>query len=106
MSTEFESNPVLIDQSWIESTAGSNSILIVKIRTALDHAVDFSKHVNAFTTGRACMPIGDIKGGKADIQLRCEPVHSQCSVTPHPLWCSYTAWYRLWYSHICAEKGR
>jgi len=32
-----------------------------KIRTALDHAVDFNERVNAFTTGRACTLSSDIK---------------------------------------------
>jgi len=34
----LNSNPISIDAIRIESTAGSNSILIVKIRTAVDHA--------------------------------------------------------------------
>jgi len=38
-ATEFESNPILIDQIRIESTAGSNAILIVKICAALDQTV-------------------------------------------------------------------
>jgi len=50
-STEFGSNPILVDQILIKSAAGSNPILIVQIRTALDHAVDFNKRVTAFTTG-------------------------------------------------------
>jgi len=58
--------------------AGLNSILIIKICTAPDRAVDFNEHVNAFTTGRACTPSSDIKGGKADIQLRCKPAYNQC----------------------------
>jgi len=33
--------------------AGSNLILIVQNRTALDRVVDFNESVNAFTTGRA-----------------------------------------------------
>jgi len=76
-STEFGSNPILIDRIRIESAAGSNPILIIQIRTALDRAVDFNERVTAFTTGRAYAPSSDIKGGNADIQLRCEPVHNQ-----------------------------
>jgi len=38
--------------------------------------VDFNERANAFTTGTACMPSSDIKGGKADIQLRYEPAHN------------------------------
>jgi len=85
LRSEFGWNPILIDRIQIESAAGSNSILIVQIRTALDRAVDFNKHVTAFTTGRACIPSSDIKGGKADIQLRCRPAHNQCSIALHPL---------------------
>jgi len=55
-STEFGSNPILIDRIRIESAAGSNPILIVQIRTALDRAVDFNECVTAFTTSRACTP--------------------------------------------------
>jgi len=33
-----------------------------KIRTALDCAVDFNEHVNAFITGRACTLSSDVKG--------------------------------------------
>jgi len=44
-STEFGSNPILIDQIRIESAAGSNPI-----RTAVDRAVDFNERVTAFTT--------------------------------------------------------
>jgi len=62
-SAEFGSNPIFIDQIRIESVAGSNPILIVQIRTALDRAVDSDKRVTAFTTGRACMPSSNIKGG-------------------------------------------
>jgi len=40
-----------------------NQILIVQIRTALDRTVDFNERVTAFTTGRACTPSSDIKGG-------------------------------------------
>jgi len=83
----MESNPTLINRIQIESTAASNLILLVKIRrTALDRAVDFNERVNAFTTGTACTPSSDMKGGKADIQLKCEPVHNQCSITLHPLY--------------------
>jgi len=71
-STEFGSNPILIDRIRIESAAGSNPI-----HTALDRAVDFNERVTAFTTGRACAPISDINGGNADIQLRCGPVYNQ-----------------------------
>jgi len=53
---------------------------IVKIITALDCTVDFKERVNAFTTTRACTPSSDIKGGKADVQLGCEPAHNQCSI--------------------------
>ena len=70
-STAFGSNPILIDRIRIESAAGSNLI-----RRALDRAVDFNECVTAFTTGRACTPISDIKGGNADIQLRCGPAHN------------------------------
>jgi len=71
LSTEFKSNPILIDRIRIESAAGSNPIVIVQIRTALDRAVYFNKRITAFTTGTARMPSSDIKGGKAKIQLRC-----------------------------------
>ena len=64
---------------------------IVKILTALDRAFDFDERINAFTTVRACTASSDIKGGKADIQLRCEPAHNQCSFIPHRLYYSYTA---------------
>ena len=73
-STEFGSNPILIDQIRIESAAGSNPI-----RTAVDRAVDFNERVTAFTTGRACAPISDIKGGNADIQLRCGSEMRACA---------------------------
>jgi len=63
LSTEFGSNPIFIDRIRIESAAGSNPILIVQIRTALDHEVDFNERVTAFTTGRVCTPSSDIKGG-------------------------------------------
>jgi len=79
-NTEFGWNPILIDRIPIESAAGSNPISIVQIRTALDRAVDFNKRVTAFTTSRACIPSSDIKGGKADIQLRCGPAHNQCQL--------------------------
>jgi len=62
-STEFGSNPILIDRIWIESAAGSNLILVVQIHTALDHTVDFNERVTVFTTGRACTPSSDIKDG-------------------------------------------
>ena len=75
-STEFGSNPILIDRIRIESVAGSNPILVVQIRTALDRAVDFNERVTAFTTGTACAAISDINGGNADIQLRCGPAHN------------------------------
>jgi len=52
-STEFGSDPILIDRIRIESAAGSNPILIVQIRAAVDRAVDFNERVTAFTTGRA-----------------------------------------------------
>ena len=42
-STQFGSNPILIDWIRIESTAGSNPILIVQICTALDRTVDFNE---------------------------------------------------------------
>jgi len=84
-STEFGSNPILIDMIRIESAAGSNPILIVQIRTALDRAVDFNERVTAFTTGRLFMPSSDIKNGNADMQLRCGPAHNQCSIKLHPL---------------------
>ena len=44
-STEFGSDPILIDRIRIESAAGSNPILI---RTAVDRAVDFNERVTAF----------------------------------------------------------
>ena len=59
-STEFGSDPILIDRIRIESAAGSNPILIVQIRTAVDRAADFNERVTAFTTGRAR---SDVKGG-------------------------------------------
>jgi len=67
---------------------GSNPILIIHSRTALDRAVDFNKlnkRITAFTTSRVCTPSSDIKGSNADIQPRCEPAHNQCSITLHPL---------------------
>jgi len=70
-STEFGSNPILIDRIRIESATGSNPI-----RRALDRAVDFNERVTAFTTGRACAEISDIKGGNADIQLTCAPAYN------------------------------
>ena len=82
-STEFGSDPILTDRIRIESAAGSNPILIVQIRTAVDRAVDFNERVTAFTTSRACAPISDIKGDNADIQLRCAHAHNQCSITLH-----------------------
>ena len=82
-STEFGSNPILIDRIRIELAAGLKPILIVEICTALDSEVDFNKHVTAFTTGRACTPRSDMKGGNADIQLRCGPAHNRCSITLH-----------------------
>jgi len=72
-STEFGSNPILIDRIRIESAAGSN-----QIRTALDHAVDYNERVTAFTTGRVCMLRSDIKGGNADMQMRRGPAHNRC----------------------------
>ena len=75
-STEFGSNPILVDRIRIESAAGSKPILIVQIRTAVDRAVDFIERVTAFTTGRACAPISDINGGNADMQLRCVPAYN------------------------------
>jgi len=54
---------------------GSNPILIAQIRTALDRAADSSERVTAFTAGRACTLRNDIKGGNADMQLRCGPAH-------------------------------
>jgi len=82
-STEFGSDPIFIDRNRIESAAGSNPILIVQIRTAVERAVDFNERVTAFTTGRSFAPISDIKGSIADIQLRCAPAHNQCSITLH-----------------------
>jgi len=61
-STEFGSDPILVDRIRIESAAGSNPILVVQIRTAVDRAVDFNERVTAFTTGGACARISDIKG--------------------------------------------
>jgi len=86
LSTEFGSNPILLDQIRIESAAGSNPVLIVQIRKALYHAVDFNEYVTAFATGKACMLCSDIKGGQAVIQLRCRPAHNQCSLTLNPLY--------------------
>jgi len=62
-STEFGSNRILIDRIQIESAAGSNPILIVEIRTALDRMVNFNERITTFTIGRACTPSSDIKGG-------------------------------------------
>ena len=62
---------------------------IIMILTALDRALNFNFSVDAFTTDRACTPSSDIKGGKADIQLRCESMHNQHSITPHPLYYNY-----------------
>jgi len=42
---------------------GSNPILIVQICKALDRTIDFNECVTAFTTGRACTPSSDMKGG-------------------------------------------
>ena len=75
-STKFGSNPILIDPIRIELVAGPNPILIVQLRTALDRAVDFNERITAFTMCRACAPSSDIKGGNADIQLRCRPTHN------------------------------
>jgi len=61
-STEFGSNPILVDRIQIESAAASNPILIVQIRTGLDRSVDFNERVTAYTTGTACTPSSDIKG--------------------------------------------
>jgi len=44
-STEFGSNPIFIDRIRIESVAGSNPILIVQIRTALDRVLDFNERL-------------------------------------------------------------
>jgi len=44
-STEFGSNPILIDRIRIELAAGSNPLLTVQIRTTLDRAVDFNECV-------------------------------------------------------------
>jgi len=60
-STKFGSNPILVHRIRIESAAGSKPILIVQIRTTVNHAVDFNERVTAFITGRACTPY--IKGG-------------------------------------------
>jgi len=89
-STEFEWNSIVIDGIRIKSMDGSNLILIVKIRTALDRTVDLNKRVNAFTTSMAYTTSSDIKGGKANIQPRCEPVHNR-SITSHPLFYNYMA---------------
>ena len=75
-STEFGSNPILVDRIRIESAAGSNPILIVQIRIATDRAVDFNECITAFTAGRTCTPSIDINGGNADIQLRCGPAYN------------------------------
>jgi len=64
---------------------GWNPISIVQIRTALHRAVDFNECITAFPTGRAYTPSSDIKDGNTDIQLRCGPAYSQCSITLHPL---------------------
>ena len=84
-SIEFGSNPIVIDQIRIKSAAGLNQILIVQIRTALDRTVDFNERVTAFTTGRACTPSSDIKGGYLTSQyqpLTAElcAAHYLCSV--------------------------
>jgi len=64
-STEFGSNPILVDRIQIESAAGSNPILIVQICTALDRAVDYHERVTALqpaervrrlATSKAAMP--------------------------------------------------
>ena len=62
-STEFGSNRILIDRIRIELAAGSNPILIIQSRTALDCMVNFDERVTAFTTGRACTQSSDVKGG-------------------------------------------
>jgi len=48
--TEFGSNLIFIDWIRIKLAAGSNPILIVQIRTALDHAIDFNERITALTT--------------------------------------------------------
>jgi len=52
-----------MDRIRIESVAGSNPILIIQIRTALDRAIDFNKRLTAFITSTACTLSSDIKGG-------------------------------------------
>jgi len=43
----------------------------VQILRALDRTVDFSEHVNAFTTGRACTASSNIKGqGRHTAKMR------------------------------------
>jgi len=49
LSTEFGSNPILLDQIRIESVAGLNPIWIVQIRKALYRAVDFNECVTAYS---------------------------------------------------------
>ena len=73
------------------NSAGSNPILIVQIRTALDRAVDFNERIMAFTTGRACMLTSDIKGGNADIQLRCGPCIISAQL--HCILCNTITWH-------------
>jgi len=76
---------MLIDRIRIELVAGSNPILIVQIHKVLDRVVNFNERVTAFATSRARTQSSDIKGGNADIQLKCRPAHNQFSVTLHPL---------------------
>ena len=52
MTLRFE--PILV--------LNSDPIVIVQIRTGLDHSVGFNERVTAFTTGTACTPSSDIKG--------------------------------------------
>jgi len=82
-STEFGSNPILIDRTRIISAAESNPILIVQIRTALDCMVDFNERIIAFTTGRACTPSSDIRQvvpllTNRDILIRRGRLYSSC----------------------------
>ena len=87
-STEFGSNAILVDRIWIESAAGSNSILIVQICTALDRVVDFNKRITAFTTGELAERVCRLATSKVGFG-RC--AHSEPDGTPasanHRCWC-------------------
>jgi len=83
-STKCESNRILTDRIWIESMAGSNLILIVQNRTALDHVVDFNESVNAFTTGRATKMARSAQSSETSMCTISAELHLiLCTTTTH-----------------------